>query len=305
VVHATASNKAYLQRVRDNLRQLEGLKDSRIPRVVSWRAAGGSALPDFDWALLVCSELPGETLSPRNYRPSVWVSLSDLLARLHAQTGEDELPAPVLRPEHPETFRTFAEILLLRLREFPISADRARSHLNRLAEYADGHASTFRVAPRMIHGDLDRRNVVVQEGGIGLLDWADLRPGDYAYDLGMAKFMLDSVAPKSSAALLRRHARACRERFEDLTLELRLRFFLALAGLVHAYQATDDTGAFWPARAWRVRASYLHSEAQWLTPLQLDGESVGAPAVRTEQWALDIQQPLRGLFYLMAPKKVA
>jgi len=140
---------------------------------------------------------------------------------------------------------------------------------------------------------------------MGILDWADLGSGDYAFDLGMLKFMLDSVTPRSGATLIREQARGYRERFHDDGLELRLRFFLALAGLVHSFHACDDMDAFKPARAWRVRTSYLHSEAQWRSPLKLDGPTTGAPAVRTEQWALDIDQPLRGLVYLLAPKSVA
>src|SRR5207302_5607445 len=121
----------------------------------------------------------------------------------------------------------------------------------------------------------------------------------------MLKFMLDSVAPRLSTELIRERARAYRSRFQDDTLEVRLRFFLALAGLIHAYWCGDDTGAFAAGRAWRVRTSYLHSEAQWRSPLRLDGQPAGAPSAKTEQWALDLRQPIRGMFYVMAPKRVA
>src|SRR5207245_1783051 len=104
---------------------------------------------------------------------------------------------------------------------------------------------------------------------------------------------------------VRARARDYRERFHDGSLEIRMRFFLALAGLVRAFHCADDSAAFRPGRAWRVRTCYLHSETQWRRPLKLDGGEAGAPAVRTEDWALDMRQPLRGLFYLVAPRRVS
>jgi Ser/Thr protein kinase RdoA (MazF antagonist) len=225
---------------------------------------------------------------------------------VHGLDADPQPKASPLSSGHiPGNFPSFARSLQLRLAELPMRTDRVRAHLDQMTDYVVGHGDQFAIPSRLIHGDLDRKNIVVAGPSIGILDWADLGAGDYAFDLGMLKFMLDSVWAARGATLIREQARRYRERFQDSSLELRLRFFLALAGLIHAFQATDDTGSFTPARAWRVRTSYLHSETQWTTPLQLDGNAAGAPAVRTEQSALDIRQPLRGLFYLLAPKRVA
>ena len=304
IAHASSDAKSYLKHVRANLDVLAPLEDQRIPRVRAWRSAG--ALPGRDWAVLVYEEIPGEKLSRRNYSSAVWNGLAECLARVHALEGEAQ-PAtgPVANGHDPDNFAAFAATLLLRMGDLPLGPPRVRAHLDQMADFLDQNRIKFQVPPRVIHGDLDRKNVVASRQGMGILDWADLGSGDYAFDLGMLKFMLDSVTPGSGAALIREQARAYRERFQDDSLELRLRFFLALAGLVHAFHACDDMDAFKPARAWRVRTSYLHSEAQWRSPLKLDGATTGAPAVRTEQWALDIDQPLRGLIYLLAPKRVA
>jgi hypothetical protein len=84
-----------------------------------------------------------------------------------------------------------------------------------------------------------------------------------------------------------------------------MRFFLALPGLVHAYEYAGQTALFPAARAWRVRTCYLHSEAQWRSPLRLDGGAVGAPATRTPHWPDEMPAQLRGLYYLVAPKRVS
>jgi len=305
IAHAAADGKAYLQRLRDNLEQLAPLNDRRIPRVVTWRD-GAAPPPARNWALLVYEQIPGEELSRRNFDRRAWNDLAECLARVHALDGDPTtLARTVLWADRPSHFKAFCSALSLRMESLPLGRDRVRAHLGQMAEFLDQNQSHFEVRSRLIHGDLDRKNILVNGAQVGILDWADLASGDYAFDLGMLKFMLDSVAPGLGATLIREQARTYRERFHDDSLELRLRFFLALAGLVHAFHATNDTGAFKPARAWRVRTSYLHSETQWKTPLQLDGDTPGAPAVRTEQWALDIRQPLRGLFYLLAPKRVA
>jgi Ser/Thr protein kinase RdoA (MazF antagonist) len=305
IAHATSDGKSYLKQVRANLDVLASLQDRRIPRVLAWQAATGG-LPGRDWAVLVYAEIPGDKVSRRNFSTAVWEGLAECLARVHALDGEGQ-PAtgPVANGHDPSNFAAFAATLLLRMGDLPIGQGRVREHLDQMAEFLEGHPSEFHVQPRIIHGDLDRKNIVASRHGMGILDWADLGSGDYAFDLSMLKFMLDSVTPGSGATLIREQARAYRDRFKDDSLELRLRFFLALAGLVHAFHACDDMDSFKPARAWRVRTSYLHSEAQWRSPLKLDGAATGAPAVRTEQWALDIEQPLRGLVYLLAPKRVA
>jgi Ser/Thr protein kinase RdoA (MazF antagonist) len=305
IAQASSDGKGYLKRVRASLELLAPLQDRRIPRLLSWQAAAG-ALPTRQWAVLIYEEIPGEKISRRNFSRGAWNDLVECLARIHGLDGEGQPPAgPVFNGHDPSNFAAFARTLLLRMSDLPLGPQRVRAHLEQMAEFLDRHQVSFRVPPRLIHGDLDRKNIVIGGPHVGILDWADLGTGDYAFDLGMLKFMLDSVTPGSGAALIQEQARHYRKRFVDASLEVRLRFFLALAGLVHAFHACDDMDSFKPARAWRVRTSYLHSEAQWRSPLKLDGETTGAPAVRTEQWALDIDQPLRGLVYLLAPKRVA
>jgi aminoglycoside phosphotransferase (APT) family kinase protein len=305
IAHASADGKPYLERVRANLELVAPMADCRIPQIRAWRAGTG-ALPTRDWAVLVYEEIPGERISRRNFGQAAWEGLAECLARVHMLDGDSQPSGgPAFSGHDPANFAAFADTLMLRMGGLPLRPLRVRAHLDQMAEYLNRHRDGFAVPLRMIHADLDRKNIVAAGPEVGILDWADLTSGDYAFDLGMLKFMLDSVAPGSGAALIRDQARRYRERFGDGTLELRLRFFVALAGLVHAFHACEDTGAFGPARAWRVRTSYLHSETQWRSPLKLDGEPAGAPAARTEQWALDIQQPLRGLFYLLAPKRVA
>jgi hypothetical protein len=137
-----------------------------------------------------------------------------------------------------------------------------------------------------------------------VIDWSDLAAGDYAWDLAALKFTMDSVVPRASAELVRGLAREYRRDFDDDSLEIRLRFFLALCGLLSAFWYTNESALFPAARAWRVRTCYLHSEAQWNTPLRLDDTDSVPPVIRTEHWALRIPQPARGLFYLLAPKRV-
>src|SRR5207245_6689332 len=133
----------------------------------------------------------------------------------------------------------------------------------------------------------------------------DLAAGDYAFDLATLKFVLDSIVPRQSSDFIRRRALRYRERFNDGSLEVRLRYYLALAGLVRAFHCAGDIVAFRAGRAWRVRACYLHSEAQWQQGLHLEGPNPNIPTSHTEDWAVDLRQPIRGLFYLIAPKKVS
>ena len=53
----------------------------------------------------------------------------------------------------------------------------------------------------------------------------------------------------------------------------------------------------------RVRTCYLHSVAQWRSPLRLDGADAGAPAVPTDHQPLPPGPPLRALFYLAANRR--
>jgi aminoglycoside phosphotransferase (APT) family kinase protein len=303
IAHVTLDGREYLRRVRDNLATLAALNDARIPRVIAWQEADDHGQDQ--WAVLVYPEIAGGELNPRTYTPAVWADLCELLLRVHA------LPAPTApaflvtpRIDDVQAFPGFAEELLGRLRDLRLRRERVERHLAAMAEYVRSGSASFSIPSRLIHGDLNRSNVVVGPSGAGIIDWSELGAGDYAYDLAMLKFAMDSVAPKASAELLRSQAIQYRRRFQDDTLEKRLRFFLALPGLVFAFKYASQTALFGPARAWRVRTCYLHSEAQWQAPLRLDGPKPGAPAVWTEHWALRIPQPLRGVFYLVAPKRV-
>ena len=300
IVHATPDGTEYLKRLRANLDTVAVLDDSRIPREVAWRKSNGA------WAVLMYPEIPGEELNASNATDWVLDSLGDLLLGLH--TVEDPAqPRNGLagRVNEPSAFAAFGEMLIHRLSDLPIQTDRVRRHLDVMSAYLGEHASEFRIQTRLIHGDLHRSNIVSTGNSVGLLDWGDLTAGDYAFDLATMKFVLDAVAPRESTAFIRARARDYRERFHDGTLEIRMRFFLALAGLVRAFNCADDRSAFGPGRAWRVRTCYLHSESQWRRPLKLDGGEAGAPSVRTEDWALDMRQPMRGLFYLVAPRRVS
>jgi aminoglycoside phosphotransferase (APT) family kinase protein len=306
IVHATPHGTEDLNRIRHNLLRLQWLADERIPRVLAFREAGQDAPLDQRWAILVMSEIAGEELSSQSFNRLAWSSLCDLLRRIHAIAAHGELESAVSpRIDKAAAFTDFAETFALHLSGLPIRQERVRTHLQAVTEYVGKHGETFSVPPRLTHGDINRQNIRVNGGTVGLIDWSDLGVGDYAYDLATLKFALDSVVPTESTGLIRGLARDYRKRFDDDTLELRLRFFLALPGLVSAFWYTNESAQFPAARAWRVRTCYLHSEAQWQTPLCLDGTDFAAPVIRTEHWALRIPQPARGLFYFLAPKRVA
>lgn len=305
IVHVTPHGTEDLSRIERNLRRLEPLADARIPRVLAFRNSERSAQIDQRWAALVMSDIPGEELSSQSFNLAAWSNLCGLVERLHAVPAEDERASRVSRGiDEAAAFPDFAETFLMHLYGLPLRLDRVRRHLRAMSEYVSKHRGGFSVPLRLIHGDLSRENIRVHGGQAGVIDWADLGAGDYAYDLAVLKFALDSVAPKRSSHLIRELARDYRRTFQDDTLEMRLRFFLALPGLVGAFWYTNERALFPAARAWRVRTCYLHSEAQWQTPLRLDGTDAAAPVIRTEHWALRIPQPARGLFYLVAPKRV-
>jgi aminoglycoside phosphotransferase (APT) family kinase protein len=300
IAYVTPRGTEYLEGLRSNLATVAVLADPRVPREVAWRKSSGA------WAALICEEIPGDELNTANATPAALADLADLLLRLHSSESPGQ-PTGVLdgSVSEPSAFAAFAETLTRRLADLPIRPERVRQHLGAMAVFIHDHAEAFRVPTRLIHGDLHRSNIVSTGTSIGLLDWGDLSGGDYAFDLATLKFVLDAVKPRSSSQFIRGRARLYRERFQDASLETRLRFYLALPGLVRAFHCADDTAAFGPGRAWRVRACYLHSEAQWRKPLQLEGKDFGAPAVKTEDWALDLRQPFRGLFYLVAPRRVS
>ncbi|HVS06608.1 MAG TPA: aminoglycoside phosphotransferase family protein [Candidatus Dormibacteraeota bacterium] len=300
IAHASRQGIEYLMRLRANLDRVAVLEDDRIPREVAWRTSNGA------WAVLMYPEIAGEELHASNATDEALESLGDLLRRLHSVEDPGHQPSDLAgRVNEPSAFAAFGEMLIHRLSDLPIRTDRVRHHLDVMSAYLREHASEFQVPTRLIHGDLHRSNIVSTGTSVGLLDWGDLTAGDYAFDLAALKFILDAVAPRKSTQFIRARARDYAQRFHDGSLEIRMRFFLALAGLVRAFNCADDSAALRPSRAWRVRACYLHSETQWRSPLMIDGPSAGAPVARTEDFAVDMRQPIRGLFYLLAPKRVS
>ena len=304
LVHLTPYSRDELQHLRENLAFLAQLVDRRIPRVLAWRESGPSPAGR-GWAMMVCAEIPGGELGRANYSSAAWADLCDLLARVHALPAEGDLFAAGPCADFTSGFPDFAESLLLRLEGLPLRSGRVRAHLDEMADYVASNLPDFRVTPRVIHGELNRANLLVNEDQVGLIDWAEMSAGDYLYDLATLKFSMDSVVPDISAELLRQQANDYRWRFRDDGLELRMRFFLALPGLVHAFEYAGQTALFPAARAWRVRTGYLHSETQWRSPLRLEGNHIGAPATRTPHWPDQMPPQIRGLYYLVAPKRVS
>src|SRR5207302_1302672 len=185
--------------------------------------------PEQGWAVLVMSEIPGVELSPRSFSVAAWSSLCDLLRRIHSIPANYP-PASAIsrRIDEPTAFADFAETFRLHLAGLPLASERVRAHVETLTDFIVNHAREFSRPPRLIHGDINRENVRIDGATAGLIDWADLGPGDYAFDLATLKFALDSVAPSVSAKLLRDLAIEYRRNFNDDSLELRLKFYLAL-----------------------------------------------------------------------------
>jgi Ser/Thr protein kinase RdoA (MazF antagonist) len=282
---------------------LEQIDGEGLPRAIGWAApaAGASHGP----AVLVTTMLSGVELSTRTFSPAAWNNLCRLLLRLHSLPADGE-PAVRHRPVHDApSFSTLAAELedAVRTHRLPIPLDRLRGYLDSIAEYTQIHSAAFEVRPRLIHTDLSRANVLIDGPKAGIVDWLDLGPGDYAYDLASLKFAMDSVHPRDSATLLQQLARLYQVVFDDSTLELRMRFFMALVGLVRAHSYALHTGPYPPGRAWRVCTCYLHSEAQWRSPLRLEGANAGAPAVPTDHRPLPPSKPLRALFYLASNRR--
>ncbi len=302
MAHVTAESSGQLRRTRQNLDRLRSLAQAGIPRAVAWRDSEGRNGQDREWAILISTQIPGSELSQRNFNRLVWTDLKELLRQIHLMPVHDLEPAATSLPVHePAAFAGVGEALqgLFRLLRVPLSADRVRRHLEDMSEYLDRNATSFNVPTGLIHGDLNPSNIVSDARRAGIVDWAELERGDYAYDLATLKFSLDAVAPKVSSALLREQAIEYGGNLDDHTLELRLRFFLALPGLVTALSLPSHRSA---ARAWRARTCFLHSEAQWREPLRLAGPSVGAPAAPTGHYPLAVRDPLRGLAHVVAAK---
>lgn len=295
ILHVTAQSTELMRRVHGNLRRLEVLQDNRIPRVVRWWDGGETAAGGQQWAALLMTEIPGTELSSSTVGDRVWNDICEVLRAVHGLPAEEWPPGAQLRIDDASAFPDFAESLLSRVAPLAVGRDRLRRHLSAMSEYISKHSESFRISSRLIHGDVSRGNIMVNGGAAGLIDWEDLAPGDYAYDLAMLKFAMDSVAPRVSGRLLREQAREYRARFADDSLETRMRFFLALPGLLKAFCYAGEESTFQIARAWRVKMCYLHSESQWASWLRLDGPEVGAAAAPTDHW-----HPLRGLPYLLA-----
>jgi aminoglycoside phosphotransferase (APT) family kinase protein len=228
-------------------------------------------LPGYEWAALVYEELKGKALNAANFSAEAWTGLADLLERVHELEGETELStAPVFRHGEASAFSAFSEALLLRIDDLPLRAERVVTQLDELAGYAAKNAASFRIEPRLIHGDLDRSNIIVGLDGVGLLDWGAMGTGDYAFDLATLRFVLDSVAPRVAQRLAAELAARYRTRFQDDALETRLRFYGPLAGLVKAYEAAGDTREDPESRARKVWARFLYAESLWRHSLRLD-----------------------------------
>jgi len=273
--HVGMGGAAYLDRCRSALARLTPLAGLGIPRALGWSSSESASV-------LVSSWIPGAELAPPTLTEESWRDLRGLLEHLHAMpiwsdTGDRELGVRLA-----QRFDTLAKqvVLGLELAGMPVGRYRADRHLEAMAEHLQRERAAFAAAPEVpVHGDLSRSNIRVDGSRAGLVDWADLTIDDYCVDLASLKFALDSVAPRRSARLLREVCVRYRDRRADGGLEARMRFHLALPGLVGAYfYATQPAALDW-VRSWRVRTCFTHSEEQFARPLRLDrGDTGGLPA---------------------------
>ena len=301
MVHVTAEARGQLVTARQNLERLAPIAEERIPRAVAWRDSGDAA-PGSEWAILVSTRVLGTELTGRKFSWVLWCDLKELLSRIHRMPAESVDADVISLPVHqPAAFAGVAEAVqaLVGLLRVPLSRERVRRHLDAMSEYLHEHTASFRVPTRFIHGDLNPSNIVADGSRAGIVDWAEFGHGDYAYDLATLKFSLDSIVPQMSSGLLREQVIEYRSHFEDDSLETRLRFFLALPGLVAALSFPSYRS---PSRAWRVRTCFLHSEAQWREPLRLSGPYIGAPAAPTAHSPLAVSNPFRGLAHVLGAR---
>jgi aminoglycoside phosphotransferase (APT) family kinase protein len=283
-----------LRRLRRNLETLRDLnRPGQAPEILAWREGGDHELEP--WALIVTSRLPGEELKPSTLNGRSWRSLVDLLEAVHSLSVEprDENCLP-RGSDGPSAFRDVAGGLEMLLRTFGLRGRTGdiRRQLNEMDAYLTKHASAFKVPPRFIHGDLSRSNFCIAGQVAGLVDWADAGAGDYAFDIGCLKIALDSVAPRFSPMLVQELAQRYRQLFADESLEVRLAFYLAYVGLFQALEYALAPATFNVTRAMRVRKCLLHSNAQWRSPLRLDGAQPGAPAAPTDHSWFQLPAPL-------------
>jgi aminoglycoside phosphotransferase (APT) family kinase protein len=273
-----------LVRLKRNLRTLSRLeRPHQLPALLAWRQGDDPYLEP--WAMAITSYVPGDELSPSTLNRDSWTSLCDLLEAVHRLPAEDHDGRRLTRAsDGPAALPDVARELERQVPKLgrPASAVEIRPHLREIDSFLDRHGPAFEIAPRFVHGDLTRANILVSDSVAALVDWADGGYGDYAYDLGCLKFALDSVAPGSSPKLIQELARRYRQSFDDEFLELRLTFYLAFIGLAQALAYAMAPATFNFTRAMRVRACLLHSLAQWRSPLRLDGPRPGAPAAATD-----------------------
>jgi aminoglycoside phosphotransferase (APT) family kinase protein len=273
-----------LLRLKRNLGDASRLKRGRqLPAVLAWRQGGDEGLDP--WALIVTSYVPGEELKPSTLSQESWASLCGLLESLHSMPANRSDGNRLTRAaDGPAAFNDVAQQLetYLPAMGWPVRSIGVRRQLREITTFLGRNAAAFELRPCFIHGDLSRANIRISGGVAGLVDWADAGGGDYAFDLGCLKFALDSVVPRSSPRMIQELARRYRSSFGDENLEMRLTFYLAFTGLVHALVYAMSPATFNLTRAMRVRACLLHSQAQWRSPLQLDGVRPGAPAAVTD-----------------------
>jgi aminoglycoside phosphotransferase (APT) family kinase protein len=284
-----------LVRMKRNLGTLRRLdRTHQLPALLGWRQGDDPELEP--WALAITSYVAGDELSPSTLNRESWTSLCDLLEAVHKLPAEDHQGRRLARAsDGPAALGDVARELERQVPKlgWPGSAVDIGSELREIDRFLDRHAPAFEIAPRFIHGDLTRANIRISNGVAGLVDWADGGCGDYAYDLGCLKFALDSVVPHSSPKLIQELARRYRRSFDDESLELRLTFYLAFAGLTQALAYAMAPTTFRFTRAMRVRACVLHSLAQWRSPLRLDGQRPGAPAAATDHSWFHLVRPPR------------
>lgn len=295
VVQLAGDGTSALLRLRRNLELLSPLAGPQLPRLLAWRE--GAADEEKRWALLVSSYVAGDELSPSTLRRQTWESLCALLEEVHTVAVAAPMRDRVL-VDLSSGAAALVEVgeqlrLLLADGRWPVPASDIRRQLEEMEDFVDRHAAAFDVPPHLVHGDLSRSNIRISGAVAGLVDWADAELGDYGFDLGALKFALDSVAPRSSPQLIQELGRRYRRRFGDETLETRLRLYLALPGLVQGLTYAMEPATFGAIKAMRVRACLLHSQAQWRTPLKLDGMKPGAPAAATDHSWLRLPRGVR------------
>jgi hypothetical protein len=250
VYRATATDRTWLVKVGQsarlaheaaNLRQANALVGNLAPSLC-WLVELGSGR-----AVLAMDYLPGTCLEPGRLWQASWRRLVQGLLRLHSQ----RLGGPTACFPLADDFITLsvAEGRYASLPELrPLLAAEANrlSHDSGAASLAlyedlcadvDSGRTLFERPPGYVHGDIWPENVLAAGPRCWLVDWAWMKPSDYALDLANLKLMLDWVWPAGRAhrafeQLLQRYA--CR--FGDSGVWARMRFYLPLVSLIHLVQ---------------------------------------------------------------------